>query len=137
MFLGIMWKVFGEEGVMVQFGLLWKERMIELSKRRKDRDRFLALLEKAEISHYLDIHQRLHVFRMELPTACTAEDVEFLKGFVQRIIKSTEYPMVDLDGEEQKAALVISAEEPEDEHTSRMSGWYKMKQEEDQKKGRN
>ena len=34
-----MWKVFGEEGVMVQFGPLWKERMIELSKRRKDRDR--------------------------------------------------------------------------------------------------
>ncbi|MHC1709052.1 MAG: hypothetical protein AB9819_01400 [Methanomassiliicoccales archaeon] len=129
-----MWKVFGEEGVMVQFGLLWKERMIELSKRRKDRDRFLELLEKAEISHYLDIHQRLHVFRMDLPPTCTPEDVEFLKGFVQRILKSTPYPMVDLDGEEQKAALVISAEEPEDEHTSRMSEWYKMKQEEDRKR---
>jgi hypothetical protein len=129
-----MWKVFGEEGVMVQFGLLWKERMIELSKRRKDRDRFLDLLEKADISHYLDIHQRLHVFRMELPSSCTAEDVEFLKGFVQRILKSTEYPMVDLDGEEQRAALIISAEEPEDEHVSRMSEWYKMKQEEDRKR---
>lgn len=132
-----MWKVFGEEGVMVRFGPLWKERMIELSKHRKDRDRFLELLEKAEITHYLDIHQTLHVFRMDLPTTCTAEDVEFLKGFVQRIIKSAEYPMVDLDGEEQKAALVISAEEPEDEHVSRMSSWYKMKQEEDRKRGSN
>lgn len=132
-----MWKVFGEEGVMVQFGPLWKERMIELSKRRKDRERFLELLEKAEISHYLDIHQALHVFRMDLPTTCTAEDVEFLKGFVQRVIKGTEYPMAELDGEEQKAALIISAEEPEDEHTSRMSGWYKMKQDEDRKAGRN
>jgi hypothetical protein len=74
---------------------------------------------------------------MDLPPTCTPEDVEFLKGFVQRILKSTPYPMVDLDGEEQKAALVISAEEPEDEHTSRMSEWYKMKQEEDRKKGRN
>lgn len=132
-----MWKVFGEEGVMVRFGPLWKERMIELSKHRKDRDRFLELLEKAEITHYLDIHQTLHVFRMDLPTTCTAEDVEFLKGFVQRVIKGTEYPMVDLDGEEQKAALVISAEEPEDEHVSRMSSWYKMKQEEDRKRGSN
>jgi len=129
-----MWKVFGEEGVMVQFGPLWKERMIELSKRRKDRARFLELLEMAEITHYLDIHQRLHVFRMDLPVTCTLEDVEFLKGFVQRIIKSTEYPMVDLDGEEQRAALLISAEEPEDEHASRMSGWYKMKQDEDRKR---
>lgn len=132
-----MWKVFGEEGVMVQFGPLWKERMIELSKRRKDRDRFLELLEKAEISHYLDIHQTLHVFRMDLPPTCTVEDVEFLKGFVQRILKGTDYPMVDLDGEAQKAALVISAEEPEDEHATRMSGWYKMKQDEDRKAGRN
>jgi len=107
-----------------------------VSKRRKDRERFLDLLGKADITHYLDIHQKLHVFRMDLPTTCTVEDVEFLKGFVQRIIKSTEYPMVDLDGEEQKAALVISAEEPEDEHSSRMSGWYKMKQDEDRKAGR-
>jgi len=129
-----MWKVFGEEGVMVQFGQLWKERMIELSKRRKDRERFLALLEKADISHYLDIHQALHVFRMDLPTDCTADDVEFLKNFVQRIIKSTEYHMVDLDDEEQKAALIISAEDPEDEHRSRMSEWYKMKQDEDRKR---
>ncbi len=129
-----MWKVFGEEGVMVQFGPLWKERMIELSKRRKDRARFLELLEKADITHYLDIHQRLHVFRMDLPATCTKDDVEFLKSFVQRVIKSTEYPMVDLDDEEQRAALVISAEEAEDEHTSRMSGWYKMKQDEDRKR---
>lgn len=131
-----MWKVFGEEGVMIRFGPLWKERMIELSKRRKDRERFLGLLEMAEITHYLDIHQKLHVFRMDLPTTCTPDDVEFLKGFVQRIIKSTEHPMVDLDGEEQKAALIISAEEPEDEHTSRMSAWYRMKREEDQRRGR-
>jgi len=136
-FSALMWKVFGEEGVMIRFGALWKQRMIDLSKRRKDRDRFLALLEKAEISHYLDIHQKLHVFRMELPVECTAEDVEFLKGFVQRIVKSTEYPMVELDDDEQKAILIISAEEPEDEHATRMSSWYKMKQDEDAKRGAN
>jgi len=129
-----MWKVFGEEAVMVQFGTLWKSRMVELSKRRKGRDRFLELMEKADISHYLDIHQKLHVFRMDLPTDLTVDDVEFLKGFVQRIIKSTEYPMVDLDGQEQRAVLIISAEEPEDEHKTRMASWYKMKQEEDRKR---
>jgi len=62
------------------------------------------------------------------------EDVEFLKNFIQRIIKSVEYPMVDLDGEEQRAALIITAEEPGDEHKERMSGWYKMKQEMDEKR---
>lgn len=119
---------------MVQFGPLWTERMKELSKRRKDRDRFLKLLDQAEIRHYLDIHQKLHVFKMDLPSNCTAEDVEFLKNFVQRIVKSVEYPMVDLDGEEQRAALIITAEEPADEHKERMSGWYKMKQEMDEKR---
>jgi len=121
-----MWKVFGEEGVMVQFGTLWTARMRDLSKRRKDRDRFLELLDSAEVTHYLDIHQRMHVFKMSLPSSCTVEDVEFLKGFVQRILKSVEYPMVDLDGEEQRAALIITAEESVDEHRERMANWYKQ-----------
>lgn len=121
-----MWKVFGEEGVMVQFGTLWTARMRDLSKRRKDRDRFLALLDSAEVTHYLDIHQKMHVFKMTLPISCTVEDVEFLKGFVQRILKSVEYPMVDLDGEEQRAALIITAEESVDEHSERMANWYKQ-----------
>jgi len=128
-----MWKVFGEEGVMVQFGTLWTARMRDLSKRRKDRDRFLKLLDSAEVSHYLDIHQKLHVFTMTLPTSCTADDVDFVKSFVQRIIKSTEYPMVEIDGEEQRAALIITAEEPVDEHKLRMAAWY-QKLEEVQKK---
>jgi hypothetical protein len=125
-FLGSMWKVFGEEGVMVQFGSLWDERMRVMSKRRKDRARFLELLDMAEISHYMNVDERMHVFRIELPDACSADDVEFLKGFIQRIIKSVEYPMVDHDGEEQKAALIITAEEPVDEHKERMAAWYKM-----------
>lgn len=124
-----MWKVFGEEGVMVQFGSLWTERMRELSKRRKDRDRFLKLLDQAEITHYLDIHQALHVFKMTLPTSCTVEDVEFLKAFVQRIIKSVDYPMVDLDGTEQRAALIITADESQDDHKERMAAWYKKLEE--------
>ena len=40
-----MWKVIGEEAVMVQFGPLLKERMIDLSRRKKDRARFLDLIE--------------------------------------------------------------------------------------------
>ena len=135
-FLGSMWKVFGEEGVMVQFGSLWKERMREMSKRRKDRGRFLALLDMAEVIHYMNVDQKLHVFRIELPDSCTADDVEFLKGFIQRVIRSVEYPMVDLDGAEQKATLIITAGEPLDEHKERMARWYKMKEEEDRKAGR-
>jgi hypothetical protein len=131
-----MWKVFGEEGVMVQFGSLWKERMRDLSKRRKDKERFLELLDRAEMSHYLDIHQQMHVFKMKLPEKCTSDDVEFLKVYIQRIIRTVDYPMVDLDGEDQRAALIITAEEPKDEHKERMSSWYKMKEEEDRKKGK-
>ncbi|MCG7845204.1 MAG: hypothetical protein MIO90_07230 [Methanomassiliicoccales archaeon] len=129
-----MWKVFGEEGVMVQFELLWTERMKDLSKRRKNRDRFLKLLDQADISHYLDVHQQLHVFTMKLPSICTADDVEFLKNFIQRIIKSVEYPMVDLDGEEQRAALIITAEEPGDEHEAYRAEWERMKKEMDEKR---
>ena len=104
------------------------------SKRRKDRDRFLKLLDLSEVTHYLDIHQALHVFEMTLPTSCTSEDVEFLKAFIQRIIKSVEYPMVDLDGAEQRAALIITAEEPQDEHKERMAAWYKRIEEMEEEK---
>jgi len=131
-----MWKVFGEEAIMVQFGVVWMERMKDLSKRRRDRERFLALLDQADISYYLDIHQALHVFKMRLPDSCTAEDVEFLKTFIQRIIKSVEYHMVEFDDEEQKAALIITAEDPSDDHRECRSEWYKRKIEEDKKAGR-
>jgi hypothetical protein len=124
-----MWKVFGEEGLIVQFETLWIARIRELSKRMKDRDRFLKLLDSAEMRYHTDVHQKLHVFKMTLPTSCSADDVLFMKSFVQRIIKSTEYPMVDLDGVEQRAALIITAEEEEDDHKTRMASWYKQLEE--------
>jgi hypothetical protein len=66
---------------------------------------------------------------MTLPTSCSADDVLFMKSLVQRIIKSTVYPMGDLDGVEQRAALIITAEEEEDDHKTRMASWYKQLEE--------
>ena len=42
-----MWKVLGKEAVPVTVGYVWKERLEELSKRRKNSPRFRKLLEQA------------------------------------------------------------------------------------------
>ena len=45
-----MWKVLDEETVIPAMADTWANRMVELSKRRKDRDRFVRTLEEADVS---------------------------------------------------------------------------------------
>ena len=87
-----MWKVFGVEGTIPAFAEIWKQRMIELSKRKKDRERFLKMIEESDVRYVLDAIREVHVFMVYLPTNYSREDLVFFKEFVIKVTKSAKVP---------------------------------------------
>lgn len=114
-----MWKVLGEETVLPSIGDVWVKRMVELSKRRKEGDRFVSMLEDAEVRYHFDAVREVNTFTVQLPPKYGKEDVEFMRSYVQRVNKSIKFPVVEFGGEEQRCAIIISADVEEDDYAWR------------------
>ena len=111
-----MWKVLGVEGTIPAFAEIWKQRMIELSKRKKDRERFLKMIEDSDVRYVLDAIRDVHVFMIYLPAKYSREDLEFFKEFVIKATKSTKAPTLEFNGMMQNHGVVITAQEDWDEY---------------------
>ncbi len=120
-----MWKVFGVEGTIPAFAEIWKQRMIDLSKRKKDRERFLAMLEESDVRYVLDAIREVHMFMVYLPTKYDREDLIFFKEFVTKATKSAKVPTLELNGVPQVYGVVITAQEDENEYAERRKNRYK------------
>jgi hypothetical protein len=114
-----MWKVFGVEGTIPAFSEIWKLRMIEFSKRKKDRERFLKMIEGSEVRYVLDAIREVNVFMVYLPKKYGREDLLFFKEFVIKTTKSAKFPVLEFDGVAQANAVVITSEEEENEYQER------------------
>ena len=114
-----MWKVFGVEGTIPAFAEIWKQRMIELSKRKKDRERFLEMIEDSDVRYVLDAIREVHMFMVYLPTKYGREDLVFFKEFVIKTTKLAKMPTLEFNGMEQSHGVVITAQEDEDEFAER------------------
>jgi hypothetical protein len=114
-----MWKVFGVEGTIPAFAEIWKLRMIELSKRKKDRERFLQMIEDSDVRYVLDAIREVHVFMVYLPAKYGREDLVFFKEFVVKTTKSAKMPTLEFDGMMQNHGVVITTQEEEDEYAER------------------
>ena len=128
-----MWKVFGVEGTIPAFAEIWKLRMIDLSKRKKDRDRFLGMIEESDVRYVFDAIREVHMFMVYLPTKYDREDLLFFKDFVMKVTKSTKVPTLELDGVPQVYGVVITAEEDENEYAERSKGRFKWLEEEEKR----
>jgi hypothetical protein len=117
-----MWKVLGKEAPLVAFGDVWKERLVELSKRRKGKERFLSMLEKASVRYTFDAIREVHAFVVHLPVDFGHADLEFFKEFLLKEVKGSKTPVVDLDGVAQKYTVVITSEPERDEYFQRYEG---------------
>jgi predicted DNA binding protein len=114
-----MWKVFGVEGTIPAFAEIWKLRMIELSKRKKDRERFLQMIEDSDVRYVLDAIREVHVFMVYLPAKYGREDLVFFKDFVVKTTKSAKVPTLEFNGMMQNHGVVITTQEEEDEYAER------------------
>lgn len=109
-----MWKVFGVPENIIESGEVWKKQIIELSRRKKGRPRFLEMMEAAEISYWFNGIEEIHVFYVDLPYKYGPDDIEFMKNFVIKIIKGIDEPVISLFDEPQRYTVVITSESEKD-----------------------
>jgi hypothetical protein len=111
-----MWKIFGITENITESAILWKEQLIERSRRKKGRPRFLEMMEEAKVVYFFDTIQEIHVFEMHLPQKYGVDDLEFMKAVIMRIIKGSEEPVISLFDEPQKYTVIITSEDEEDHY---------------------
>jgi len=131
-----MWKVLGEETVIPAMGDVWAQRMVELSKRRKDRERFVRTLADAEIRCIFDAVREVCTFIINLPSKYGKDDLEFMRAFVARVNKSIKVPVVEFEGMEQRFSIIFTSDVEEDDYSSRKSerqDYYKWVEEQAKK----
>ena len=109
-----MWKVFGVETNIVAVGNVWADQIIELSKRKKGRPRFMEMMENAEISYAFEGAEAVHVFTVRLPGRYLGEDIDYMKAFLLKVIRSSSEPTISLLDEPQKFSVVITSDMPKD-----------------------
>jgi hypothetical protein len=114
-----MWKVFGIATNLVAAGDVWQNQLVKLSGRKKDKDRFLELNQKAEVSHMFDTIREVHIFSVKFPEGTEMEDLKFYEHFVLKITKAAKDPTLEFQGVAQKFMVVISAETEFNEYGER------------------
>ncbi|MDW5562293.1 MAG: hypothetical protein SA339_03630 [Methanomassiliicoccus sp.] len=127
-----MWKVLGVETIMINADDVWADRLVALSQRRKDGPRFRELLEKADIRYFFDTIREIHVFYLKFPTTVTLEDLEFAKGFILKLYAAAKVPVVEFDGEAQRASVAMTSEEDVEDHKGR-NNWWENKDEQEER----
>lgn len=128
----LMWKVLGVETIMINADAVWTDRLIALSQRRKDGPRFRELLEKADRRYFFDTIREIHVFYLKFPPSVTMEDLEFMKQFIMKLHAAAKAPVVEFDGEPQRASVAMTSEEDVEVHKGRNNWWENEDQEETQ-----
>lgn len=114
-----MWKIFGIPTNLVAAGDVWQDQLVKLSGRKKDKERFLDLNQKAEVSHTFDTVREVHVFYAKFPAGTHMEDLKFFEHFILKITKAAKDPTIEFKGVPQKFMVVISAETELNEYMQR------------------
>jgi len=118
-----MWKVLGVETIMINADAVWTKRLIELSRRRKDAARFQELLAKADVRYYFDTIREVHMFYLQYPGDVGVDTLEWMKEFILKLHGAAKVPVVEYDGEAQLASIVLSSDQPSDDHKKRNNWW--------------
>jgi len=127
----IMWKVLGVETIMINADTVWADRLIALSQRRKDGPRFRELLKKADRRYFFATIREIHVFYLKFPPTVTMEELEFMKEFIMKLHAAAKAPVVEFDGEAQRASVAMTSEEDVDDHKGRNKWWEKEEDQEE------
>jgi len=113
------WKVLGTPTPLVKAGRVFRDRLVELSRRKKGRTRFMELMERGEVNYWFDGSRNVHAFYIEFQPSVGPDDIAFLKEFILKVIGSSADPVVELNGEAQRFSVVLTSEEEEDPYGRR------------------
>ncbi len=127
-----MWKILGEEAVIPTAPDVWRKRVVELSKRKKDREKFVSLLDKGEMRVVLDGVRETWMFIVNLPDKTRRSDLEFVATWLSGLSKSAKAPLLELDGVAQPVSIVVTSEEYTDDYKFRSGHRKQMLDEEEE-----
>ena len=127
-----MWKVLGKEAVIPTMADIWRERALELTKRKKDKERFLKLLEDAEMRVVLDGVRETWMFILNLPEKTKRSDLEFMARWLSGLSKSAKSPLLEMDGVSQPVSIAVTSEEYADDYSFRSGHRKQMLEEEEE-----
>lgn len=109
-----MWKVLGVDALYVEFADVWKRRMKEISEDRDEHDRFVSLIDDAEIKHLFNGSTETHTFMVELPESIDPQDIQFLADEILDVARTADFDFMSLDGKYQRCQVIFeSLREPE------------------------
>lgn len=108
------WKVLGRKTAAIGIGVAFNEEIRARTARRKQKERFLKMLDRSEDSYFFDTWKEIHVFMYRFPSDVTKEDLAFVQDMIKKIIASSKDVVVDLDGKAQVYTVVLTAADDTD-----------------------
>ncbi len=72
------------------------------------------------------------MFYLQFPSDVSIDDLEFMKGFVLKLHKAAKVPVVEFEGEPQRSSIVLTSDEPVDNHKKRNNWWEAGEAKDDQ-----
>ena len=109
-----MWKILGADSLYLEFADVWRRRIIEIVSGTEHKDRFLELMNAAEVTYMMNGATEIHTFVVDLPESISPEDIQFLADRILNVAKTFEAPFVSLNDNYEKCQVIFTNEkEPE------------------------
>ena len=110
-----MWKILGKEAMYIEFGDVFKERIIELAKALEDKEKFIGLMEGSEVLHIFNGSTETHGFNIRPGDDISSEDIQYMADVILEVAKADpEVFVVALDDQHQDCVINVRADvEPE------------------------
>mgnify|MGYP000875226432 CR=1 FL=1 len=103
----------------VTIGHVWREQLLELSKRRKGAPRFRELMNQSDFRYFHDGIKDIHTFFFKFDPSTSTEDLEFLRDYILKLHEVSEDPIVSFRDKPQRFTVVFTAEDEVDEYEER------------------
>ena len=113
------WKVLGKHTLPVGIQDAWTDQLRMFAEKSKDGERFLRLLDQADIAYKFDTIRELHVFLVKFSPEMDMKELEYFRDQIEVMRKKARVVMVSLEGEKQKSTVVISADREWNEYQVR------------------
>lgn len=97
----------------------WTDQLRMFAGKRKDGERFLKMLDKADIAYKFDTIRELHVFLVKFAPETDMKDLEYFRDQIEVMRKAERAVMISLEGEKQNSTVVISADQEWNEYRYR------------------
>ena len=91
-----MWKILGKEALYLDIAPTWKERMLELAGDDDKAKKFKEILSASEVTSLFNASSLEHAFFIRVDDAVSPEDIQTCADAVLDILKSIDFPVVNV-----------------------------------------